>query len=271
LVGYLYTGKKRRGEAPRGLLVFAPGFSSPHRQYLFYIQALCEAGFTVFSYDNTAVGESGGTGLGGLEQAVYDLRAGLELTAADPALSTLPLYLSGHSMGAYAAAAILCEKHLPVHAPVKGIIALSGINRPIEMELLHMGALKPFIYLPLRWTALVNWGRVAGYSAAKGLQRAAWGTRALFVYSGGDPVIPLSLYQRLERSLERCRQVQFLRLEGRGHIPYVPAGQWPLIEARQKAGPRPGEAQGDVDQACLELERGLDATFWTAVEGFLNT
>jgi pimeloyl-ACP methyl ester carboxylesterase len=272
LSGYLYR-VPASGAAPKGLIVFAPGFTSPHRQYLYYINALCEAGYLVFAYDNTAVGESGGNGLGGLEQAVYDLRAALALVRADPVLASLPQYLSGHSMGGYAVMAILNEAR-----DIRAVVTISGFNSPVEMAAAATGAMKPLLYLPLKLVSRLRWGAVAAYSALRGIRRAA-DTRVLMFYSQDDPVVSPRMYRQIEHRLAGCPQVSIRCFDGRGHIPYVPTGQWPKIKARQEAFARekPGMSpeaqkagQESLDRELLDMERGLDKEFWQAAAVFLE-
>ena len=121
LVGYVYqckTGTKK------GIFVFAHGFGGGgHHRYLDLIHAICERGYYVFAYDATANDESEGHTMKGFTQGLLDADKAIGYVEALKEYEKLPLYLCGHSWGAYSVSAAIGW-----HPRVKGLIAYSGFN-----------------------------------------------------------------------------------------------------------------------------------------------
>jgi pimeloyl-ACP methyl ester carboxylesterase len=267
--------------AEKGLFVFAPGFTSPHRQYLYIIEALCNLGYTVFSFDNQGCGESEGEGLGGLEQALFDLRSAIRYITGDSNEQGVPLYLAGHSMGAWAAMTVLCEEE--VAKKVQGVLAISGFNKPLDVEIMSMGFLGKLMRLPLRYLAYNKWKKQASWTAEKGLLEAATNGapafKAVLVYSHDDKLVPNP--PKITKALNEKVKIQYYN--GRGHLPYIPEGMEPQIAKKmadfevwkreEKLHNKDlteedlREAQDRLDRECLEMERGLDKDFLELLRG----
>lgn len=126
LTGYVYEAKK-----PKGLMVFSAGIWSGPEEYLMLVTWFVDHGWSVFTYNYTAYNGSQGKWLKGLPQAVKDLDAALIYIDHDKTLKDMPRVLVGHSLGAYATAAVLALKH----DNIKGAVTMSGFNDPLTMSL----------------------------------------------------------------------------------------------------------------------------------------
>ena len=121
LIGYIYQCKTR---TKKGIFVFAHGYGGGgHRCYLDLIHAICKRGFYVFAYDATANDESEGHTMKGFTQGLLDADKAIGYVETLKEYQKLPLYLCGHSWGAYSMSAAIGW-----HVKVKGLIAFSGFN-----------------------------------------------------------------------------------------------------------------------------------------------
>ncbi len=121
LIGYIYSDKSVQ---KRGIFVFSHGYGGGgHHCYLDLINVLCKQGFYVFAYDATANDESEGTTIKGFTQGFLDADRAISYVESLDEYKKLPLYLCGHSWGAYSASTAL-----GLHKRVKGLIAFSGFN-----------------------------------------------------------------------------------------------------------------------------------------------
>ena len=117
LRGYLY------GKGSKGVIVIAPGVSSDSEAHLPEIMRFLDSGYTALTYDMTGVCRSEGESRVGLQQAKRDLLSAIDFVRQ----KQLPIYLYGHSLGAYAVAAALDETE------VTAAICLSGFDSPVGM------------------------------------------------------------------------------------------------------------------------------------------
>ena len=105
LVGYIYSIKSQQN---KGIFVFSHGYGGGgHHCYLDLIHAICEQGYYVFAYDMTANDESQGHGMKGFTQGMLDCDRAISYVEALNEYQSLPLYLCGHSMGAYSVSTAL--------------------------------------------------------------------------------------------------------------------------------------------------------------------
>ena len=122
LTGYFFSP-----EDPVALVVIAAGFGDGGTSHLAEMKSFVDSGYAVFCYDATGVGESEGSGQGGLSQPALDLGAALRFAADDARSSALPILLYGHSAGGYAAAICLC------HDRVKAAVIIAGFDHPVRL------------------------------------------------------------------------------------------------------------------------------------------
>ena len=122
LIGYCFAP-----DDPQALVVIAAGIGDGGSSHLPEMKEFVDSGYAVLCYDATGVGESEGSGKGGLSQPAMDLRAALHFIADDDRLSKLPILLYGHSAGGYAAATCLDNDR------VKAAVIISGFDHPVQL------------------------------------------------------------------------------------------------------------------------------------------
>jgi pimeloyl-ACP methyl ester carboxylesterase len=122
LTGYLYGA-----ENSQGLIIVSPGHRDPNDVKLYEITYFVDAGWTVLCYDYTGCYQSEGSSMVGYSQSVHDLDAVLTYVETETRFEGLPVMLFGHSMGAYASAAVLQLGH-----DVDAVISASGFDTPKE-------------------------------------------------------------------------------------------------------------------------------------------
>jgi alpha-beta hydrolase superfamily lysophospholipase len=113
-----------RGDQPRGVVQIAHGLAEHAARYDRLAEALNGAGYLVFATDHrghgrSISGEPGDFGAPGFDGLIADVAAyGASLAASHP---DLPLFLVGHSMGSFAAQAVMLE-----HSAQYAGVVLSG-------------------------------------------------------------------------------------------------------------------------------------------------
>ena len=174
-------------EQADGILVFAMGKEAKIGDHLNETKAFLEDGWNVLIYYGTGCGASEGTSMVGLTQGKHDLSAALGFLRDSGSIDSSPLAVYGHSMGAYAAAALTDE--VP---DIDAVVCVAGFDSSPDMmiagarskvgPLAYAGA--PFIELFER----MIFGSDAGDSASESISVS--GTPALLVQFDRDPVIP---------------------------------------------------------------------------------
>ncbi len=111
----------------KGLIVVAPGHRDANDIKLYEIRYFIDAGYSVVSLDYTGCYTSSGSSMKGYSQSVYDVDALLDFIETNEKFKELPIYLFGHSMGAYAVCAELQFEH-----NIEKVVAASGFDTPEE-------------------------------------------------------------------------------------------------------------------------------------------
>lgn len=111
----------------KGLIVVAPGHRDANDIKLYEIRYFIDAGYSVVCLDYTGCYTSAGSSMKGYSQSVYDIDALLDFIEADKKFENVPIYLFGHSMGAYAVCA-----ELSFHHNIAKVVAASGFDTPEE-------------------------------------------------------------------------------------------------------------------------------------------
>lgn len=111
----------------KGLIVVAPGHRDANDIKLYEIRYFVDAGYSVACLDYTGCYTSGGNSMRGYNQSVYDMDALLDYIEEDERFENMPIYLFGHSMGAYAVCAELQFGH-----DIAKVVAASGFDTPEE-------------------------------------------------------------------------------------------------------------------------------------------
>lgn len=125
LHGYLYTTSKDS----RGTVIVVNGYHCTADRHLAEIMRFVDNNWSVFTYDGTGIGISGGDSQVGLSQSRLDLNAAVEYIGSK---SSKPVVLYGHSEGAYAAVTSLSDSDR-----VSAVVSVSGFNTPLELMHSH--------------------------------------------------------------------------------------------------------------------------------------
>ncbi len=124
LTGHLYEQPDAKGLflCVHGLTGLSEDFSSAYHDYFF------THGYNVLALDLTASGRSEGIGVKGLSQSALDIKAALDFIHQNLSLRYLPLFLFGHSWGAYGVCAALNFDKTPL-----AVFEMSGFADPFSV------------------------------------------------------------------------------------------------------------------------------------------
>ena len=174
-------------ENAEGVLVFAMGREAKIGDHLGETRAFAENGWNVLLYYGTGCGISGGSSMVGLAQGKRDLRAALQFLSSLDTYRKDSLVVYGHSMGAYAAAAVSDE--VP---ELDGIVCVAGFeSSPVLMVSGAKAKVGPLAYVGAPFIHLFEhmiFGSDASDSASESL--AASGLPSFLIRFEDDPVIP---------------------------------------------------------------------------------
>ena len=166
LKGYLYGENNNKG-----LLVIVHGLGGGAESYLAETLYFVDQGWRVFSFDCTGSFGSEGSGIGGLSQALLDLRSALDYIKKEEDLKQLPLMLYGHSMGGYAVTSVLNYDN-----DIDAVVSVSGFNTPlqamVERSSQYIGILA-YLEYPFLWCyQALMYGDMAFVEAIDGINRS---------------------------------------------------------------------------------------------------
>ena len=223
----------------------------------------------MIAYDATGTFESEGESRIGLQQSKRDLLAAIDFAADDSVTRDMPVFLYGHSLGAYAAAAALEQ------TDVEAAICLSGFDSPVGTMYGtakgYVGFLAdieyPFLYLQ----NFIVFGGDADTRAVDGVNSGD--TPVLICYGSGDKVIPfeLSMYSHeseLRNPNAHCELIEDEYRNGHNYMwlshdaaRYIAELQDELDDLSQACG-------GEVPDSVLEdFYSGVDAERATETDG----
>jgi pimeloyl-ACP methyl ester carboxylesterase len=214
LKGYIYYSNY--GPPADGVIVLVHGFGTTHMDYLHLIEWFIKSGFAVFSYDNTGCGESEGSSMSGLPNAVHDLECAIECIRQDSELGTLPLFMFGHSWGAYAVTSALA--HI---GGVTAVVGCCGFNTSLDMLKCYSTAFSGKIGLLIIPFAVLyerlKFGRYAGISGASGVLNS--NASVLLIHSKDDTVVPYkhSVAAHVKPFIKSYSRVIIKLYSNRGH------------------------------------------------------
>lgn len=153
LAGYKYS---KKGQEVKGVVVVAHGLGcGGHNMFIPYIDFFTSNGYLVFSYDVTGNGNSESWTVEGLPQGVIDLDYALKHVKSLDDYKNLPIFLFGHSWGAFSCGAVL-----NLHSDIKGVTMVSGFNKSDNL-ILHQSEQRVGIF------AKVSVPSVAFYESVK--------------------------------------------------------------------------------------------------------
>ncbi|MBR3437443.1 MAG: alpha/beta hydrolase [Lachnospiraceae bacterium] len=121
--GYFY-----QAEHTRGLVAFAHGLHAGADDYLTVFEYFVKQGYSVIAFDTKGTYDSQGKSTVGLAEALVELDHLLDLVKNEPSLSTLPLFVCGHSCGGGAVTSVLS-----LHPEIRGCTAIAAMKDPNQM------------------------------------------------------------------------------------------------------------------------------------------
>ncbi len=202
---------------PKGVVVLAHGFGGGgHCGYMPVIAYMADHGYAVFSYDATANDASEGEYVGGFPQGVIDLDYAIRFVKNDADYSSLPIFLIGHSWGAYSVGNVLV-----FHPDVSGAVLFAGFN---ESKLLirqtgydYVGGLVDLMVPYVEAYEWIKYGKYALTSANDGFH-AAEDAQIMIVHSTDDgTVFQSNGYDLFIEEHGDNERVSFVLYETRGH------------------------------------------------------
>lgn len=193
LAGYVYPaqGLNAPSDKPVGLAIIVHGLNSRADKMLPLITYYQDRGWTVFAFDGTGAGASGGDSVRGLNQQRLDLEAAISYVASQPDLAGLPCVLVGHSMGGHAVTSAFADG-IDQQLDIRAVVAFSAFNSSIETtDVLFDTYAAPVAPLlkPWVWVAYhATFGSAADVTAVDGIN--ATDTPFLCVYGTQDEAVP---------------------------------------------------------------------------------
>ncbi|MBQ1966145.1 MAG: alpha/beta fold hydrolase, partial [Clostridia bacterium] len=213
LAGYRYY---KSGQQVNGVVVLCHGLGCGGQNSMMpFADFFTTEGYLVFAYDATGNGNSPGDSVKGLPQGLIDLDHALRYVKADSQYQNFPIFLLGHSWGAYSAGAVL-----NLHPDVSAAVLISGPDTSLDLMLQSgkdvVGAFGytgcPYLMLYER----LKFGDYASYSVSDGLR--ASDTAVFIVHSKDDTTVPPEIgYHRFFDEFQNDSQCAFLLYEDRGH------------------------------------------------------
>lgn len=223
LIGYIYQQKSKQN---KGIFVFCHGYGGGgHHCYLDLINTICKQGYLVFAYDASSCDESEGDNIKGFTQGMLDADKALTYIESLKKYSKLPLYLMGHSWGAYSASTALGW-----HKRVKGLIAFSGFNSATTIfkangERFAGEQANDFMVYVDTYEKLL-FGNICQRTAVESFKES--NAKIVIVHSEDDSTVPIEagfkLYKKAFKGDKRFKFVKF-KNQGHGTVFYTPKGK----------------------------------------------
>lgn len=191
LKGHFYYRRNQEDKDYLGIVVVIHGHQLLHEDYLIEINYFTQKGYLVYAYDSTGTGKSEGTAPIGQTQWMLDLNEALHMLENLVEYAQKPIYLWGHSIGAYAACAVMNFSH----PRVKGIIAFAPSNSGYEFAKTywelhpHPSFITKQTYLAMKKIEDKNFGIYSEYTVLSGINNTD--TKIVLIQSKDDPQVIL--------------------------------------------------------------------------------
>ncbi|MBE6710552.1 MAG: alpha/beta fold hydrolase [Ruminococcaceae bacterium] len=215
LAGYKY--RMDDVDSPKGVVVYVHGFGGGgHCGHMPMIHYLAENGYAVFAYDATGNDASEGKYIGGFPQGIIDLDYAIRYVKNDAAYSGLPIFLMGHSWGAYSVGNVL-----NFHTDVKGAVLFAGIDSSSVLfrqeGAKYAGDWAELLIPYVRVYERIKYGEYSMTTANKGFASAE-NAEILVVHSkDDDTVLQENGYDLFMAEHGDNERVHFVLYDDRGH------------------------------------------------------
>lgn len=211
LKGFIYNNVQ--AEQNGKVVVFCHGMGPGHIAYTTEIAYFCNLGYKVVALDSKGCNFSGGKNIKGMYEGVKTATAAVDL--AREKFKNSPLYLVGHSWGAYSA---LCASSI---RKVNAVVAISAPNTPsktMQEGAVNVGMPRVLaaILRPCWWLIyLLKYGAKGNANAAKRAQKN--GTPTLLIHGDSDKIVSYSKAVFYKADGEH---IEKLLCKGKKHNPY---------------------------------------------------
>jgi uncharacterized protein len=202
-----------RGQKHQQIIVFPHGIGAGHHAYMHLIEAFCQKGFLVFSYDNTGCTLSEGKGIVGIPQAIIDLKYALKYLASTT-YKKYPISVVGHSWGGYAAvrSGLFSNK-------INRIIAIAPLNNPSQL----LGTFSPIFKVLRPFVTFIHFLKF-GFNGILTTEQILKKTKipTLVISGDHDESVPvISNFSRYQIASKNNKHVQAYLAVGHRHNPYL--------------------------------------------------
>jgi dipeptidyl aminopeptidase/acylaminoacyl peptidase len=270
LSAYLYYKGEKSTDR---VIMFEHGMGNGHVAYMQEINLLCDAGYTIFTYDHTGTRCSEGEHIGGFAQSLADLDKAVRFVKTVPGYSESSISVIGHSWGGFS------TMNIPALYPkITHVVALSGFISPKAIqEQVLTGFLK--LYRKAIYKAeLEAFPDYAKYDGRVSLANVK--TKALIIHSRDDKTCLFdNHFEEMRRALAGHQNVEFLPLDGKGHNPNYTAEAVKLkdeMSAAMKDKTKSGKLGTDEEKAAFQsswdwkkiTEQDMDV--WNTILKFLK-
>ncbi len=190
LTGYLYRCPNNTNQ--NALVVLAPGYGAVADSYWWQIHSFLEYGWSVFAFDMTGCGASGGKSTVGFSQVLLDMNTTIDYVNTNARFGYDEVVLFGHSCGGYAACCALASQ-----SDIAAVVTVSGVNSAMEGVLSaatrYVGPLAYGNYGPLwLYQATLFGAETVNLSADKILSNSD--IPVLVIHGEEDIQVPVSRY-----------------------------------------------------------------------------
>ena len=202
-----------RGQKHQQMIVFPHGIGAGHHAYMHLIEAFCQKGFLVFSYDNTGCTLSEGKGIVGIPQAIIDLKYALKYLESTT-YNQYPITVIGHSWGGYAAirSGLFSNK-------IKRIVAIAPLNNPSQL----LGTFSPIFKVLSPFVTLFHFLKF-GFIGISTTEQILKKTKIFTLVISGDrdESVPIKTnFDRYKVASTKNNNVQVYLAKGHRHNPYL--------------------------------------------------
>jgi len=211
LNGFKYYYQK---DSYKGLVIFFHGAGNGHLAYTREINALAEAGYLVYAYDNSCCGSSEGENFWNFSQSLVDQKYFFEYLETDEEAKGLKRFAIGHSWGGFTAMASLANKNYKVEK----VVEFSGFRSVLQVFLSNSPESKGISWL----LKIMNWryfGKLGNLDTLKVLKKTD--KKVMLIHGDLDEVVSYEkVFLEFKSELKDNENITFVVSHNRHHQPY---------------------------------------------------
>ncbi len=210
LVGNFYFYSIQRFDR---LIIFDHGMGNGHVAYMKEIERLCQAGYTVLTYDHTGCRMSEGESTYGFGRSLSDLDYCIKAIKETEEYKGTPISVIGHSWGAFSTMNIGA-----LHPEITHLVAMSGFISVKQIIGQFFGGLLFLYQKPAYELERQSNPDYVEFDARESLRKTK--AKALIIHSSDDKTVSARKhFELLRKELADRPNTHFLLLNGKGHNP----------------------------------------------------